>query len=107
MAKEELLEFDGTVTEVLPDGNYRVTLDNEHFSCWPTCRARCRKFRIRTASRPRHRRGLTLRSLARPHQFPPQGRSRDLSDRRADPIFGGIEQAWYDPGFACYRAPRS
>jgi len=25
MAKEELLEFNGTVTEVLPDGNYRVT----------------------------------------------------------------------------------
>jgi translation initiation factor IF-1 len=24
MAKEELLEFDGTVTEVLPDGNFRV-----------------------------------------------------------------------------------
>ena len=30
MAKEELLEFDGTVTEVLPDGNFRVKLDNEH-----------------------------------------------------------------------------
>lgn len=30
MAKEEMLEFDGTVTEVLPDGNYRVKLDNEH-----------------------------------------------------------------------------
>ena len=30
MTKEELLEFDGTVTEVLPDGNYRVKLDNEH-----------------------------------------------------------------------------
>ena len=30
MAKEELLEFDGTVTEVLPDGNFRVMLDNEH-----------------------------------------------------------------------------
>ena len=27
MAKEELLEFDGTVTEVLPDGNFRVKLD--------------------------------------------------------------------------------
>ena len=26
MAKEELLEFDGTVTEVLPDGNFRVKL---------------------------------------------------------------------------------
>ena len=40
MAKEELLEFDGTVTEVLPDGNYRVKLDNEQ-RCWPTCPARC------------------------------------------------------------------
>ena len=30
MAKEELLEFDGVVTEVLPDGKYRVRLDNDH-----------------------------------------------------------------------------
>ena len=30
MAKEEMLEFDGTVTEVLPDGNFRVKLDNDH-----------------------------------------------------------------------------
>jgi translation initiation factor IF-1 len=30
MAKEELLEFDGVVTEVLPDGNFRVQLDNDH-----------------------------------------------------------------------------
>lgn len=30
MAKEELLEFEGVVTEVLPDGNYRVKLDNDH-----------------------------------------------------------------------------
>ena len=30
MAKEELLEFDGVVTEVLPDGNFRVKLDNDH-----------------------------------------------------------------------------
>jgi len=30
MPKEEMLEFDGTVIEVLPDGNYRVKLDNEH-----------------------------------------------------------------------------
>lgn len=28
MAKEELLELDGVVEEVLPDGRYRVTLDN-------------------------------------------------------------------------------
>ena len=30
MAKEDLIEFDGVVTEALPDGNFRVTLDNDH-----------------------------------------------------------------------------
>jgi translation initiation factor IF-1 len=30
MAKEELLEMDGVVTEVLPDSRFRVTLDNGH-----------------------------------------------------------------------------
>jgi translation initiation factor IF-1 len=30
MAKEELLEMDGVVDEVLPDSRYRVTLDNGH-----------------------------------------------------------------------------
>ena len=27
MSKEELLQFDGLVTEILPDGRYRVQLD--------------------------------------------------------------------------------
>src|SRR3546814_13722614 len=30
MAKEDLLEFDGTVVEVLPDSRFRVRLDNGH-----------------------------------------------------------------------------
>jgi translation initiation factor IF-1 len=30
MAKEELLEMQGVVDEVLPDSRYRVTLDNGH-----------------------------------------------------------------------------
>ncbi len=30
MAKEELIEMHGQVTEVLPDSRYRVTLDNGH-----------------------------------------------------------------------------
>jgi translation initiation factor IF-1 len=30
VAKEELLEMDGVVDEVLPDSKYRVTLDNGH-----------------------------------------------------------------------------
>lgn len=30
MAKEELLEMNGVVDEILPDSRYRVTLDNGH-----------------------------------------------------------------------------
>jgi translation initiation factor IF-1 len=30
MAKEELIEMQGTVNEVLPDSRFRVTLDNGH-----------------------------------------------------------------------------
>jgi translation initiation factor IF-1 len=30
MAKEELMEMDGVVSEVLPDSRYRVTLENGH-----------------------------------------------------------------------------
>jgi translation initiation factor IF-1 len=30
LAKEELLEMNGVVTDVLPDSRYRVTLDNGH-----------------------------------------------------------------------------
>ncbi len=47
MAKEELLEFDGVVTEVLPDGNFRVKLDTDHESLAYTA-GKMRKFRIRT-----------------------------------------------------------
>jgi translation initiation factor IF-1 len=30
MAKEDPLEFEGTVTELLPNATFRVTLDNGH-----------------------------------------------------------------------------
>jgi translation initiation factor IF-1 len=30
MAKEEVIEMNGVVSEVLPDARYRVTLDNGH-----------------------------------------------------------------------------
>ena len=49
MAKEELLEFDGTVTEVLPDGHFRVKLDNDHEVLAYTS-GKMRKFRIRTGA---------------------------------------------------------
>src|SRR3974377_2537303 len=46
-AKEELLDCDGTVTEVLPNGNFRVKLDNGHEVLAYTA-GKMRKFRIRT-----------------------------------------------------------
>jgi len=30
MAKEELIEFEGTVLDVLPEARFRVMLDNQH-----------------------------------------------------------------------------
>ena len=47
MAKEELLEFDGVATEVLPDGNYRVRLDNGH-EVLAYAGGKMRKHRIKT-----------------------------------------------------------
>ena len=47
MPKEEMLEFDGTVIEVLPDGNYRVKLDNEHMVL-AYAAGKMKKNRIRT-----------------------------------------------------------
>jgi translation initiation factor IF-1 len=46
MDKEELIEFDGTVLEVLPDGRFRVRLDNGHEVMAYTS-GRMRKARIR------------------------------------------------------------
>ena len=47
MAKEELLEFEGVVTEVLPDARFRIKLDNDHEITAYTA-GRMKKFRIRT-----------------------------------------------------------
>ena len=47
MAKEEMLEFEGVVTEVLPDGHFRVKLDNEHEVLAYTA-GKMRKNRIRS-----------------------------------------------------------
>lgn len=47
MAKEELLEFEGIVTDVLPDARFRVKLDNDHEIIAYTA-GRMKKYRIRT-----------------------------------------------------------
>jgi translation initiation factor IF-1 len=47
MPKEELLQFEGFVLEVLPDARYRVRLDNEHELVAYTA-GRMKKNRIKT-----------------------------------------------------------
>lgn len=47
MAKEELLEFEGVVVDVLPDARFRVKLDNDHEIIAYTA-GRMKKHRIRT-----------------------------------------------------------
>ena len=46
MAKEELLEMPGIVTELLPNAMFRVTLENDHEVLAHTA-GKMRKYRIR------------------------------------------------------------
>ncbi|MGB3319717.1 MAG: translation initiation factor IF-1 [Sphingopyxis granuli] len=47
MAKEELLTLDGMIDEILPDGRFRVELENGHRLIAYTA-GRMRRFRIRS-----------------------------------------------------------
>ena len=47
MAKAEFIEFEGTVEELLPEGRFRVRLDNDHVVLAYTA-GRMRKNRIRS-----------------------------------------------------------
>ena len=47
MTREETLEFEGLVVELLPEGRFRVQLDNDHVILAYTA-GRMRKNRIRT-----------------------------------------------------------
>jgi len=47
MAKEEFLEFEGVIEELLPEGRFRVRLDNDHVILAYTA-GRMKKNRIRS-----------------------------------------------------------
>lgn len=47
MAKEELVEFEGLITELLPEGRFRVRLENDHEVLAYTA-GRMKKNRIRS-----------------------------------------------------------
>lgn len=64
MSKEELLEMDGIVTEVLPDSDYRVELVNGHkLSAYAS--GKIRKFRIRVVAGDKVRMEISPYDLTR------------------------------------------
>jgi translation initiation factor IF-1 len=54
MTKEEVFEFEGIVTEVLPNGTFRVRLDNDHVVLAYVA-GKMRKYLIRTIAGDRVR----------------------------------------------------
>ena len=75
MPKEELLEFEGVVTEILPDARYRVQLDNGHQLVAYTAGS-MKKNRIKNSGwGPRDGRGITLRFGKGAIDLPPQKRT--------------------------------
>ena len=64
MAKEELMEFNGTVKELLPNAMFRVLLDNNHEIIAHTA-GKMRKFRIRVLAGDRVTVGMTPYDLTK------------------------------------------
>ena len=82
MAKEETLEFEGAVTDVLPDGRFRVQLDNGHAIIAYTA-GRMKRNRIKTIAGDRVTVEIdSLRSREGPGGIPPQDRERTAPWRR-------------------------
>ncbi len=64
MAKEDLLTLDGQIDEILPDGRFGVTLENEHrIICYTA--GKMRKFRIRSVVGDRVRVEMTPYDLSK------------------------------------------
>ncbi len=64
MAKEDLLEFSGTVTEILPNAMFRVELDNGHEVLTHTA-GKMRKHRIRVLAGDKVNVEMTLYDLSK------------------------------------------
>ncbi len=64
MAKEDLLTLEGLIDEILPDGRFGVTLENEHrIICYTA--GKMRKFRIRSVVGDRVRVEMTPYDLSK------------------------------------------
>ena len=72
MAKEELITFEGLVTEILPDARYRVQLDNGHEVIAYTA-GKMKKNRIKTLAGDRVTVEMSPYDLERSADLPSQG----------------------------------
>jgi translation initiation factor IF-1 len=88
MAKQEALELEGTVSEVLPNGTFRVLLENEHTALC-TIAGKMRRYRIRVVAGDRVTVELSPYDLSRgritfrqAHQSPAPGVRRRSFNRR-------------------------
>jgi translation initiation factor IF-1 len=82
MAKEDLIEFDGTVVEVLPDSRFRVKLDNGH-ETMAYVSGRVKKNRIRIIAGDRVMLEMT------PYDLSKSRITFRHKDERAAPMGGG------------------
>src|SRR5436190_10545983 len=80
MAKEELIQFEGLVTEILPDARYRVQLDSGHEIIAYTA-GKMKKNRIKTLARDRHTREISPCAREGPALLLPQKRARARAPR--------------------------
>ena len=90
--KEELLEFEGLVTEILPDARYRVQLDNGHQLIAYTA-GRMRKNRIKTLAGDRVTVEVSPYDLEKGAiDLSPQGRTRRIAEpsATASPVSAAI-----------------
>jgi len=87
MTKEALIEFDGTVVEVLPDSRYRVKLDNGH-ETMAYVAGRVKKNRIRIIAGDRVMLEMT------PYDLSKSRITFRHRDERATPAAGQPRQQW-------------
>ena len=76
MAKEELITFEGLVTELLPDARFRVQLDTGHSIIAYTAGTDEEAPDQDAGRRPGDGRDVAIRSGKRPAGVPSQGRAR-------------------------------
>ena len=106
MAKEELLEFEGEVVDVLPDGRFRVKLENGHQMIAYTA-GRMKKNRIRTLAGDRVTVEMTPYDLDKGRVIFRHKDTRMLAgsllDRRSEPVAQALARHRKDAavGVAC------